>query len=186
MDKHHYQLTKLSRFLSMVLRHQPTRFPIRLDAQGFADLDEVLHLVHALPNFRWATLRDIDAVLDLPGRARFEMVQTEAGTRRIRALYGHTALRPTYEPVDPPERLYYGAVPEDVDTICREGLKPGERRYVHLTSNPDLAREDALPYTAEPVVLTIDAAAASAAGLRFYHPADEIYLCEAVLPQFIL
>ncbi len=186
MNKHHYQLTKLSRFLSMLLRHQPARFPIRLDAQGFADLDEVLHIVHALPNFRWAGLRDIEAVLDLPGRARFEVVETETGTRRIRALYGHTALRPTYEPVDPPEKLYYGAVPEDVDGIRRQGLQPGERQYVHLTSNPDLAREDALRYASEPVVLTIDAAAASAAGMRFYHPADAVYLCEAVLPQFVL
>jgi putative RNA 2'-phosphotransferase len=179
------RLQKLSRFLSLLLRHQPARFPIRLDAEGFAALDEVLHMVQALPNFRWATLRDIEAIVDQPGRKRFEIVIAGEDAPRIRALYGHSTVRPTYDPVTPPDTLYYGVDASEVETARREGLRPSDRVYLSLTTDPALARSAALRYALEPVVLTIDAGAAFAAGRQFYHPTDAIYLCDHVPPQCI-
>ena len=179
------QLGKLSRFLLMLLRHQPARFPIKLDAQGFADLDAVLHVIHALPNLRWATLSDVEAVLNLPGPRRFEIVDEGLGTRRIRALYGHTARHVDYEPVQPPDKLYCAVAPEAVGEVRREGLHPGERAYVHLTDDARQTHNAALRDAPDPVVLTIDAAAASAAGIIFYSPVETVYLCAAMPPQFI-
>ncbi|MBN1248210.1 MAG: RNA 2'-phosphotransferase [Anaerolineae bacterium] len=183
--RYQHQLGKLSRFLLMLLRHQPARFPVRLDDQGFADLGEVLRVVHALPNLRWATLSDVEAVLHMPGPRRFEIIDDGTRARRIRALYGHTARHLDYKPVEPPDTLYFGAAPEAVDRIRREGLNPDERSYVHLVDDPQPARRAALSETPDPVVLTIDAAAACAAGITFYSPAEGLYLCAAIPPQFI-
>jgi putative RNA 2'-phosphotransferase len=183
-----HQLRTLSRFLSLLLRHQPVRFPVKLDAQGYADLDEIMHILRALPNFRWATYSDVQAVLDLPGRARFELVdfdQAGSGGARIRALYGHTAIRPDYEPVEPPAVLYHGTAPENVGAIEREGIRPMERKYVHMTTHPATAHRIALRHTQDPVMLKIDAAAAHAAGQRFYHPTDEIYLSDTIPARYV-
>jgi putative RNA 2'-phosphotransferase len=183
-----HQLRTLSRFLSLLLRHRPDRFPVDLDAEGYADLDQIVDILHALPNFRWATYSDIQAVLDLPGRARFEVLDFDKAGRggaRIRALYGHTAIRPRYEPVEPPAVLYHGTAPENLAAIERDGLRPMERQYVHLTTDPATARRIALRHTQQPVILSIDAAAAHAAGQAFYHPTDEIYLSETVPPQYV-
>jgi len=174
------RLRKLSRFLALLLRHQPARFALALDAEGFADLDAVLHILKGLPNFRWADRADIDALLALPGRRRFEIVGG-----RIRALYGHTAIRLTYTPVIPPNVLYHGTAPENLDAIRREGLRPMRRQYVHLATTPEMARQIALRHTDEPVILRVDAASAHTAGVVFYHPEENIYLCEAVPAELI-
>ncbi len=86
-----YKLRKLSKFLSLLLRHRPARFPIEMDAAGYAALDEVMHILNGLPNFRWATRDAVQAVVDADGqRKRFEL---DGG--RIRAL---TALRHSEKP----------------------------------------------------------------------------------------
>ena len=175
------QLRKLSRFLALLLRHQPARFGLPLDAEGYADLDAVLRILKGLPNFRWATRADIDALLALPGRKRFESVG-----RRIRALYGHTAIHPTYTPAIPPDVLYHGTAPENLDAIRREGLQPVQRQYVHLAATPETARQIALRHTDAPVILRVDAASAHAAGVTFYHPEENIYLCEVIPAALII
>lgn len=179
------RLCKLSRFLSLLLRHRPTRFPIPLDDQGYADLNVVLRILKGLPNFRWATRASVEAVLALPGRRRFEIVAGADGVERIRALYGHTAIRPTYDPVTPPDVLYHGTAPENLDAIAREGLRPMERQYVHLAASPETARAIALRHTETPVILRVDAAGAREAGVAFYQPVAEIYLCDAVPAGFV-
>ena len=185
-DRSTHQLRKLSRFLSLLLRHRPARFPLQLDAQGYAALDEVMHFVRGLPNFRWATYTDIEAVLALPGRKRFEKVEQEDGPTLIRALYGHTAVRPTYEAVEPPPTLYHGTAPETMPAITRDGLRPMERQYVHLTVDPETARRTGLRHTSQPVILKVAAAEAHDAGIPFYHPVTEIYLCDHVPPAYVV
>lgn len=175
-----FQQRKLSKFLSLLLRHRPARFPIQLDEAGYADLGEILHILKGLPNFRWAGRADVETVVNAPGRQRFEIQG-----QRIRALYGHTAFRPEYAPVAPPPVLYHGTAPENLAAICTEGLRAMARQYVHLAETPELAREIALRHTTEPVLLRVAAGAAYAAGIAFYHPTEGIYLCETVPPAYI-
>lgn len=174
------RLHRLSRFLSLLLRHRPARFPIKLDEQGYAELRDVMAMLQKLPNLRWATRADIQAVVDLPGRQRFEIVES-----KIRALYGHTAVRPSYEAVAPPEVLYYGGSEECLDSIRREGIQPHEHSYVHLATTPEGARSMALRSTPDPVVVKIDARGAHMRGEPFYHPVDGIFLCGEIAPADI-
>ena len=171
---------RLGQVLTLLLRPRPARVPIQVDDEGYADLGEIMRILHGLPNFRWATRSDVDAVVSTSGRRRFEI----AGNR-IRALYGHTTFRPTYEPVTPPDVLYHGTAPENLAAIRREGLRPMERQYVHLAATPETGRSIALRHTAEPVILRIDAAAAYADGIAFYHPVPEIYLCDKLPAQYV-
>jgi putative RNA 2'-phosphotransferase len=175
------QRRKLSKFLSLLLRHRPARFPIALDPEGYADLHEIEHILQGLPNFRWVTRADIDAVVDVPGRRRFEI--THDG--RIRALYGHTAIRPTYPAVVPPEVLWHGTAPAHLEAIMAEGLRPMRRQYVHLAASPETARDIGRRHAPTPVLLRIDAAAAHAAGIAFHHPVPEIYLCAALPARYL-
>jgi putative RNA 2'-phosphotransferase len=179
-----HKLRTLSRFLSMLLRHRPARFPITLDGQGFTPLADVMRILHALPNFRWATREDVDAVMAPSGRARFEVVQDKRGAR-IRALYGHTALRLEYEPVVPPDALYVAVTPESLAEVEHQGLSPKELRYVHLMVTPAEARRSVLRLTATPVVLSVDAAVAHADGRVFYSPTEGVYLVESLPAKYV-
>lgn len=169
----------------MLLRHQPARFPVRLDAQGFAELDEVMRVVQALPNLRWATFADVEAILAMPGPQRFEITDV-GGARRIRALYGHTVRKLAYGPVRPPDKLYCAVSPDAVAQALHEGLLSGGHAYVQLADDPKQAFAGALREASDPVVLTIDAAAAAASGILFYSPAESVYFSEAIPPQFIV
>ena len=69
-------MVRLSKFLALILRHQPERFGLRLDDQGWASLPEVLEILRGLPNFRWATRADVMTIVEEGSgddRRRFEV-----------------------------------------------------------------------------------------------------------------
>lgn len=70
------RMVRLSKFLALILRHQPARFGLRLDDQGWASLPEVMEILRGLPNFRWATRADVLTIVEEgsgDGKQRFEV-----------------------------------------------------------------------------------------------------------------
>lgn len=180
------KLQKLKRFLSLVLKHGSVRFPVQLDADGYATSTDVLRILKGLPNFRWATINDIRAVVELPGQQRFEILEGPGRGMRIRAIMAEAQAAKEYEPVTPPSLLYYGTAPENLDTIQKDGIHPSEYPHVRLAANTETARSIGVRVAADPVILHIDAAAAHTAGHPFYHPTEGIYLTDSVPIDFIM
>jgi putative RNA 2'-phosphotransferase len=178
------RLIKLSKFLALILRHQPQRFALELDQEGWASLPEVMDILRGLPNFRWATRADVMAVVEGgtgDGKRRFQVAQN-----RIRARYGHSLARPIrYQPCTPPPLLYHGTSTDALDAIRRQGLRPMERQYVHLSPDRDTAVRVGARHAHRPVVLTVRAAEAHAAGIQFYQADAAVYLTRRVPPQFL-
>ena len=186
------RLTKLSKFLALILRHQPERFALELDDEGWASLPEVMEILRGLPNFRWATHADVMAVVEegtgdgstelaKVGKRRFEVQGN-----RIRARYGHSLARPIrYEPCTPPPLLYHGTSPDAVESIRREGLVPMERQYVHLSPDPETAIRVGARHDERPVVLAVRAAEAHTAGVEFYQADEAVYLARQIPPGFL-
>jgi len=70
------RLVKLSKFLSLILRHQPERFALELDEHGWASLPEVMEILRGLPNFRWATRAAVMRIVEEgsgDGKRRFDV-----------------------------------------------------------------------------------------------------------------
>jgi len=177
-------LIKLSKFLALILRHQPERFALELDDEGWASLPEVMEILRGLPNFRWATRADVMQVIeegDGDGKRRFEVQGN-----RIRARYGHSLARPIrYEPCAPPPLLYHGTSPDALETIRREGLRPMERQYIHLSPARETAIRVGARHTDHPVVLTVRAAEAHAEGVKFYRADEAVYLAKQIPREFL-
>src|SRR3954468_10703169 len=98
------ELVRLSKFLSFVLRHRPDEIGLRLDREGWADVDELLGAAkRAGVDLRRNQLEDI---VDQNEKRRFAFSQD--GTK-IRASQGHSVqVDLGLEPRSPPERLYHG------------------------------------------------------------------------------
>ncbi len=177
-------MVKLSKFLSLILRHQPERFGLKLDEEGWASLPEVMEILRGLPNFRWATRADVLELVEKGSgddKRRFEV----AG-ERIRARYGHTIALKTESPTcTPPSCLYHGTSPRALKHIRKEGLRPMRRQYVHLSADPETAARVGARHASNPVVLTVRAAEAAAAGISFYKVDESIYLSKAIPPEFL-
>ncbi|MBU0704188.1 MAG: RNA 2'-phosphotransferase [Chloroflexi bacterium] len=178
------RLVKLGKFLALILRHQPQRFALELDDEGWASLSEVMEIVRGLPNFRWATRADVMALVEEgvgDGKRRF---QVEG--KRIRACYGHSIAQPIrYESCVPPPILYHGAAPDALEAIRREGLDPMGRQYVHLSPAAETAIRVGARHAEPPVVVTVRAAEAHAAGIEFYRADEAVYLAKRVPVEFL-
>jgi putative RNA 2'-phosphotransferase len=178
------RLIKLSKFLALILRHQPERFALELDDEGWASLPEVMEILRGLPNFRWVNHADVMEVVEegtSDGKCRFQV-----DGNRIRARYGHSIAQPIrYEPCTPPSLLYHGTSPDRLEAIRREGLKPMERQYVHLSPNSETAIRVGARHADHPIVLSVRAADAHAAGVEFYRADEAVYLVRHIPPEFL-
>lgn len=105
----------------------------------------------------------------------------------IRAGYGHSIdIDLALSPQRPPETLYHGTARKNVESILKEGLHPGSRNYVHLSSD----KEDAVSVGqrhGKPIVLSVQAQNMHDAGYPFYRSESEagIWLVDEVPPEFI-
>src|SRR5262245_46322202 len=95
---------RVSKFLSLVLRHEPERSGLTLDTQGWADIDELIALAGA--QGMALTRETIAHVVATSDKQRFAL--DEAG-QRIRANQGHSVdIDLGLEPSEPPPILFHG------------------------------------------------------------------------------
>jgi PAS domain S-box-containing protein len=178
-------LDRLAHFLALILRHEPDRHGLALDARGFAPLDAVWRAVEVQFPGVYA-LSDVEALAHpVQGERPFEIA---ADPPRIRARWGHSrAVRPIeYDPSIPPEILFCVARAVRLERLRARGLLPGSRQYVHLIASPERAHARAARRReAEPVVLSIRADAAHQAGIVFHHAGADRYLARFIPPRFI-
>ena len=171
----------ISKFLSLVLRHQPDTIGITLDDAGWIDIDA---LICAMQQHGQDISRaDLDHVVATNSKKRF--AYDERG-QRIRAQQGHSiqSVDLKYEPAYPPEALFHGTAAQVVDSILRDGLKPMKRQHVHLSADVETAKKVGERH-GKPVVLEVDAAAMHTVGHVFYLTPNGVWLTNDVGPAYL-
>ncbi|PVZ11053.1 putative RNA 2'-phosphotransferase [Actinomycetospora cinnamomea] len=164
---------RLSKRMSRALRHDPARVGLVLDAQGWAPLDAVCAALRV-------SRADVEDVVAHGSKQRFEV----AG-ERIRARYGHSLPGHVELPaIDPPAVLFHGTGAATVEAILRDGLRPGARQYVHLSSDEATAREVGARH-GRPVVLHVDAGRAAADGHVFLRGNADTWLADELAPRYL-
>ena len=109
------RMVRTSKFLSLVLRHDPDRIGLTLDPAGWVEVDVLLSAL-AAHNHR-LTRDQLDLVVEQNDKRRFAFDPT--GTR-IRASQGHSVpVDLGYEDAEPPARLFHGTHPQALDPIRR-------------------------------------------------------------------
>lgn len=169
-------LKKTSKFLSFVLRHKPEAIGLTLDAEGWADVDDLLARADPALALDRALLEEVVATSD---KKRFAL--SEDG-RRIRANQGHSvAVDLGLERREPPALLFHGTATRFLAAIEREGLKPGRRQHVHLSRDVETARTVGRRH-GKPVILQVAAGTLHAAGQAFYLSDNGVWLTDHVAP----
>ena len=98
------QATRLSKFLSLVLRHRPDEYGLHMDEVGFVDFESLIDVIVAEDIAAETAEDDVREIVEGSDRRRFEIRDG-----KIRALYGHSSrVLLDYPDQDPPERLYHG------------------------------------------------------------------------------
>lgn len=172
---------RLSKRLSLWLRHQPEAAGLTLDAQGWTGVDAVLAaLVRAGMPIDWPTLLRLVEESD---KQRFEL---SADASRIRARQGHSvAVDLDWPQTTPPALLYHGTVERAMPAILAEGLRAMRRHHVHLSPDIVTATRVAARRGA-PIILAIRAAALAETGAVFLLTGNGVWLTDHVPSSYLL
>jgi putative RNA 2'-phosphotransferase len=129
------QLNNISKFLSLVLRHQPETIGIQLDQNGWTDIAELIEKSNSYGiKFDRETLNHI---VETNSKKRFAINDT---LDKIRASQGHSIeIDLGYTNQKPPEILYHGTGEKSVQSILDTGLEKRNRQHVHLSSDLETA-----------------------------------------------
>ncbi len=172
--------TRLSKFLSQHLRHQPEAIGLHLAPGGWVAVADLLAAcaAHGHP----LTRDELEDIVEDNDKQRFAF---DAPGLRLRAQQGHSAeVDLQLAPATPPAVLYHGTAPAALPAIQAVGLHKMSRHHVHLTPDAATARRVG-QRRGRPVLLAVDAAGLHAAGGVFYQSGNGVWLTEAVPPQFI-
>ena len=173
-------LTKISKFLSLVLRHSPQTIKIRLDENGWADVDKLIQQsnIHKM-KFDFETLEEVVFTND---KQRFSFNDDYT---KIRANQGHSVdVNLELEAVKPLPILYHGTVEKYLDNIKINGLQKMQRQHVHLSKDLETAIKVG-NRRGKAIVLEINALEMYKDGFEFYLSKNGVCLSNEIPAKYI-
>lgn len=174
------QLVRISKFLSLVLRHNPAKIGVSLDAEGWIEVDTLLNAMR-----KSGTRIDrelLEHVVEQNDKQRFCF--SDDG-RKIRANQGHSVpVELGLEPLEPPDILFHGTATRFLDSIRKQGLLPKGRQQVHLSPDEQTAIKVGQRH-GKVVVLRVLTGEMHKKGFRFYCSKNGVWLTDTVPPEFL-
>ena len=172
--------TRLSKFLSFVLRHRPGAIGLELDEHGWVEVDTLL--ARCRTRGRTIVRSELDEVVARCAKQRFAVSDDGA---RIRASQGHSVpVDLDYQPAEPPETLFHGTVAASLDAIHAGGLQRMKRHHVHLSADAETA-VNVGARRGSAIVLRVRAGAMSSDGYVFFVSANGVWLTEHVPVEYL-
>ncbi|MDF0581498.1 RNA 2'-phosphotransferase [Bradyrhizobium yuanmingense] len=172
--------TQLSKFLSLILRHQPETIGLVLDSHGWASIDDLIAKGNAA-----GTKFGRDDLLRVVAESDKKRFSLSPETDRIRAAQGHSvSVELGLAPQEPPSILYHGTATRFVEAILSEGLKPQARQQVHLSSDEATAQRVGQRH-GKPHIFKVDAGSMHAKGFNFFRAENGVWLTDHVPPEFL-
>lgn len=172
---------RISKFLSLILRHQPEKIGLTLDINGWALLDELI--AKSENNGVLFTKEDLEFVVKTNDKQRFSFNEDKT---KIRANQGHSLQNVTIvtETKTPPPFLYHGTVAKFIPSIKENGLQKMSRQHVHLSSDLETAKKVG-NRRGKPIILTVQSSAMYKKGYEFFLSENGVWLTNLVPTEFI-
>jgi len=173
------QLTSLSKFISLVLRHKPETIGLTLDEKGWADTTTLIDKMNSKD--MKINLELLEHIVATNSKKRFSFNEDKT---KIRASQGHSInIDLQLSPVKPPATLYHGTGGRSIASILQNGLQKRNRQHVHLSADIKTAIEVGRRH-GKPVVLIVDAEAMHTEVSEFYLSANGVWLTDNVPSKY--
>ena len=176
------EVDQLGRIMAGVLRHFPERFSLSMDSHGWIDIRSIVEAVRARRNqFHWLRPHHVRALASTDPKGRYQL-----DVDKVRATYGHSLDVELDLPTDNiPGELYYPATEEEVEIILETGLKPSDRKHVHLSLAPENATDAGTHRTEKPVLLRVDAKGAIGSGVVIRRAGKTVFITKEIPAEFL-
>lgn len=167
---------KISKFLSLILRHKPEVANIELDSSGWACTKDILE----------ACKIDLDELVEVvikDDKGRYEFHKD--GLDKIRACQGHSIdVDLGYEPKEPPSILYHGTSRKNAESILEKGLLKSGRTHVHLSDNIETAITVGGRH-GNPIVFEVDTQSMYKDEYTFLLSTNKVWLTDCVPSKYL-
>ena len=171
---------KISKFLSLVLRHKPETINLMLDENGWIDTNSLIQGMNKA-NFS-VDLVILKEIVKSNDKQRFKF---NDDFTKIRANQGHSVnVDLKFEQKTPPAILFHGTALRNLDSIKQNGLLKQNRHHVHLSSDTETANKVGMRY-GKPIVLKIESGKMNADRIKFYLSENKVWLTENVDVKYI-
>jgi putative RNA 2'-phosphotransferase len=173
-------IKSISKFLSLVLRHNPAQIGLLLDENGWASVNELLEKV----NTKGKKI-DIDLLTEIVETNDKKRFAFNDDKTKIRASQGHSIeIDLALQPSVPPNVLYHGTATRFVESILKEVLTKQQRQHVHLSEKLETATAVGARH-GKPVILIVDAKQMQEEGFLFYQSENNVWLTDKVDIKYI-
>ncbi|GAB3947818.1 RNA 2'-phosphotransferase [Spirosoma harenae] len=169
------ETTRISKRLSLILRHRPESIGILLDENGWTD-------VAILLNKLAISKAILSHVVATNNKKRFAF---NADETKIRANQGHSVdIDLGYQTQEPPKVLYHGTGQNSVQSILKTGLQKQKRHHVHLSADIETALNVGKRHGV-PVVLEVNTEQMQNDSFAFYQSTNGVWLTDHVPVKYI-
>lgn len=170
---------RISRYISMILRHHPEKAGVVLDEHGWADVDA---LIAGVSKVHPLTRELLEEIVRTDDKQRYSF--SEDGTR-IRANQGHSVhVDVELARKEPPEYLFHGTGQKYTAFIDRQGLLPRGRLYVHLSSDTETAKKVGARH-GTPVIYRVASGKMARDGFAFFLSVNQVWLTPMVPAEYL-
>lgn len=174
---------KVSKTMAFALRHKPAELGLTLSAEGWISV-AVLAKAISTKLGSSITAESIKVIVAEDSKGRYSL-RMHGHEEQVRAVQGHSfPVALGLVPSVPPAVLFHGTVARNLNAIMGEGLKPGSRQFVHLSSN----RETAISVGSrhgQPIILTVNTVAAGQQGVVFFQAENGVWLVSHMPAEFL-
>lgn len=173
-------LTKVSQFISLILRHKPETIGITIDKYGYANTNDLIKGVKTkCPEFNKDILIKI---VETDEKQRYSF---KDNGKLIRANQGHSfPVDLGLEAQQPPLLLFHGTSTKYLDSIMEKGIISKSRQYVHLSKDVDTAHTVGLRHGAGTVILVVSAEQMWKDGYKFFLSDNGVWLVDEVPTKY--
>ena len=176
------ELSRISKAMAGSLRHFPEKFGLDMDEQGFVSIPGfIAAMKKSHPRYKWLRPHHILAIINTDEKGRYQVCGDN-----MRATYGHTLELDLKHPTDDvPEDLYYPTTPEEKEILLEMGLRPSDRKMIHLSKTYEDALTAGKVRTDSPVILKIDTQGMISSGAEIQRAAKSVFLTREVPPEYL-
>lgn len=176
------RLERLSKFISMILRHKPQVIGITLDEHGWANVNELIKGINETGEEVEFSKATLEKIVKTDKKQRYSFSQDKT---LIRANQGHSIpVDVELEKKEPPKVLYHGTGVKSVKAIQEQGLLPMERLYVHLSIDVKTATNVGKRH-GTPVIFKVNAEQMQKDGYDFFQSVNGVWLTKEVPTKYL-
>jgi putative RNA 2'-phosphotransferase len=171
------RMVKISKFLSLVLRHKPEVIGLTIDENGWADVRQLMKKSTISFDFN-----ELKYVVDSNDKKRFVF---SSDFCEIRAAQGHSIdVDLDLKEIIPNDIVYHGTSTDRVSSILKSGINKGKRHAVHLSKDENTAGNVGKRH-GKLVILSIDAKKMIIDGHHFFESDNGVILIDFVPSEYI-